>query len=368
MIPVSEPKLFNLEKKLVKECLNSNWISSQGPYVEKFEKDFAKFNKIKYALCVSNCTVALHLSLLALGIGKGDEVICPSLSFISPANMVRHVGAKLVLVDVNSEDLNINANLIKKKITKKTKAIIVVHQFGSPANIDQIIEISKKYKIKIIEDNAESIGSKFNNKLTGLFGDLATYSFFGNKILTTGEGGMIITNKYSYYKKIKILRDHGLTNKKKYIHSYLGFNYRMTNLQAAIGIGQLKNINKIIKKKAEILEWYKFFLKEVKDIRFIPLQIKSSKKTVNWLVTIYIQNITKKKLSLLIKNMFNKKVDIRRMIQPVYKAKHFNKDFLKSNFPISEEYSYKSLHLPSSTNLSKSKVKLVCDLLKNELK
>ena len=367
MIPISEPKLFNLEKKLVKDCLMTNWISSQGPYVEKFEKNFAKFNKMKYAISVSNCTTALHLSLLALGIKKGDEVICPSLSFISPANMVSHVGATLKLVDVNENDLNIDAELIEKEITSKTKAIIVVHQFGNPADIDKILKISRRHKLKVLEDNAESIGSKFKNKLTGTFGDIATYSFFGNKIMTTGEGGMIVTNNLNYYKKIKILRDHGLTNRKKYVHSILGFNYRLTNIQAAIGIGQLQNIKKILNKKQTILNWYINCFKNFKKIEFLPLKKDNNKINVNWLVTINIPKISKSKLTKLINSLGKRNIDVRRMIQPIYKAKHFKQNFKTKRFPVAEMYSYSSIHLPSSINLTKSQVEYISRILVKEL-
>lgn len=368
MIPVSEPKLFKEEKNLIQNCLKTNWISSQGPYVSKFEKNFAKFHKIKYAISVSNCTTALHLSLLALGIKKGDEVICPSLSFISPANMIEHVGAKLVLVDVNNRDLNIDHRLIEREITKRTKAIIVVHQFGNPSNLREILKICKKFKIKLIEDNAEAIGSKFMNKLTGTFGDVSTFSFFGNKILTTGEGGMIITNNKRYYQKIKILRDHGLVDKKKYLHKYLGFNYRMTNLQAAIGIGQLKNIKIILKNKDRILFCYKKYLSKNSLIKIVPLEKDISITSVNWLVTIYIPTISKIKMTKLISKLNNKGVDIRRMIQPIYKAGHFKNKFDKKKYKISEEFSYKSIHLPSSINLNDSKIRFICSLLVSELK
>ena len=367
MIPIAEPKLFKLDKKILKESIDSNWISSQGPYISRFEEDFAKFQKSKFAIAVSNCTTALHLALLALKIKKGDEVICPALTFISPANMIHYTGAKLKLVDVSNYDLNLNAEILEKYITKKTKAIIVVHQFGYPANMNEILRISKKYKLKIIEDNAESIGSKYHGKLTGSFGDIATYSFFGNKIITTGEGGMITTNNKSLCKRIKILRDHGLTNKELYVHGFLGFNYRMTSLQAAIGIGQLSNLKKILVKKREILETYKSKLSLIKNLKIFPLNENKNIKNVTWLITIKLNNFSKKKMNLLCKSMNKKGVNVRRMIQPVYKAKHFQRYFNKNDFPIAEKFSYSCLHLPSSLNLSKKEINLICKLLSFEI-
>ena len=193
MIPISEPYLSKKAKKYLNNCFDANWISSQGPYIKKFEKSLAKYHGVKNCILTSSCTTALHLALKSLNIREGDEVICPDLTFIAPANMIILSGAKLKLVDVDPSTLAIDHKQIEKKITKKTKAIIVVHQFGHSADMDPIMKIAKKYKLKVIEDNAESIGGKYKGKKLGTIGDVATLSFYANKIITCGEGGAILT-------------------------------------------------------------------------------------------------------------------------------------------------------------------------------
>lgn len=368
MIPISEPFLFKDEKKYVHECIQTGWISSQGKYIKKFEDDFSEYHNTKYCIAVSNCTVALQLALMGLDIGSGDEVICPALTFISPANMILHVGAKLVLVDVNKNDLNINVDYIESKITRKTKAIIAVHQFGSPANMKKICRIAKKHKLFVIEDNAESIGSSIGGKLTGTFGDIATYSFFGNKIISTGEGGMLIVKSKKIFNKIKLLRDHGLIDKEKYIHSRIGFNFRMTNMQAALGCGQLKNLNKILDKKKTIFENYSKFLKNNKYINILPLKTEKEYKCVTWLFTIYIKKINKKNRELLINNMKKNGIDCRRMIRPVADAYHIRNLQSVSHFDVADDFSYKSIHLPSSFNITLEQIKFIAKCLNKELK
>ena len=216
MIPIFEPYFTGNEKKYLMDCIDTSWISSQGEYILKFEQALADYQNMEYAIVTSNCTTALHLSLKALGIGPGDEVICPDLTFIAPANMVVLSGAKLVLVDIHPETLTIDPDLLEEKITKRTRAIIVVHQFGHAAHMDEIMAFAKKYNLKIIEDNAESIGATYKGKLLGTFGDVSTYSFFGNKIITTGEGGAILTNNEDTAIKCRELRDHGMDHQKKY--------------------------------------------------------------------------------------------------------------------------------------------------------
>ena len=355
MIKFSEPVIDNKEIISVTKTLKSGWISSQGSTVETFEKNFSKIHSNIHSLSTSNCTTALHLALKSLDIGKGDEVICTNLTFIAPANMIELTGAKLVLVDIYKKNFSMNIDDLKKKITKKTKAILVVHAFGYPANMKEIKKIANKHKLKIIEDVAEAIGAKVNKKLCGTMGDVACFSFFANKIITTGEGGMLLIKNKKIYKKAKLLRDHGMTPEKKYYHKVLGFNYRMTSMQAAIGIEQLKKLNSILKKKKQIKSIYK---KNLLQKNFTTFPLNENKNSVEWFVTIILKNKNLRKR--FINFMKLKKIECRPMIFPVSFASHFKSKFKSKNFPKSYDISLRSVHLPSSINLTSKSLKYVC--------
>ncbi|ETR71599.1 MAG: perosamine synthetase [Candidatus Magnetoglobus multicellularis str. Araruama] len=254
-IPVSEPQIGTKELQYVSECLLSGWVSSSGKFVQQFEKMYAEFCGAKYAVATSNGTTALHLALLSLNISKGDEVIVPALTFIATANAVKYTGAEPVFIDSEPETWNLDPNMIEKSITPRTKAIIPVHLYGHPANMDLIHNIASKHKLAVIEDAAQAHGALYKKRV-GLINqtDVGCFSFFGNKILTTGEGGMAITNRQELFEKMKILRDHGMSVKQKYLHSVMGYNYRMTNIQAAIGVAQLEKL-RILLKKTKLLNF-----------------------------------------------------------------------------------------------------------------
>ena len=361
MIPIYVPFLNKKAKRYVLKCVETNWISSQGAYIHKFEKALAKYHKVKYCITTSGCTSALHLAIKSLNIGKGDEVICPDLSFIAPANMIVLSGAKLKLVDINSETLAIDHKQIEKKITKKTKAIMVVHQFGHSADMDPIMQIARKYNLRVIEDNAESIGGRYKGKKLGTIGDVATLSFYANKIITTGEGGAILTDSKKIAEKCYVLRDHGMSKTTdrimRYIHLDLGYNYRMTNMQAALGFSQLEIINKILKKRNTQKLLYEKYLSQITEIK-----VRSFKNwclPVHWMTTI---SIKKKNLrNKLINFLFKEGVDARPMINPIHQAYHFKKYFNKKNFKNSINVSKNSLHIPSSTLLNKREIKFICN-------
>ena len=360
MIPIYIPCLNKKAKKYVSQCIETNWISSQGAYIRKFEKALAKYNKVKYCVATSSCTTALHLAIKSLNIGKGNEVICPDLTFLAPANMIELSGAKLKLIDINPETLAIDHKQIEKKITKRTKAIMVVHQFGHSADMDPIMKIARKYNLKIIEDNAEGIGGKYKGRKLGTIGDVATLSFYANKIITSGEGGAVLTNSKKIADKCYVLRDHGMSRSsdpiKRYIHLDLGFNYRMTNMQAAVGFSQLEIINKILKIRNNQMLLYQKYLSQIKEIK-----IRTFKKwcsPVHWMTTI---TINKKYLrNKLIHFLLKEGIDARPMINPVHHAKHFKNIFKKQKFSNSEYISANSVHLPSSTNLKKKQIKFIC--------
>ena len=364
MIPIFIPKLNKKAKQYVTKCIETNWISSQGAYIRKFENALAKYHNVKYCIATSGCTSALHLSLKSLKLKKNDEVICPDLTFIAPANMIVLSGAKLKLVDIDSETLAIDHKQIEKNINKNTKAIMVVHQFGHSADMDPIMKIAKKYKLKVIEDNAESIGGKYKGKKLGTIGDLATLSFYANKIVTSGEGGAVLTNSKELAERCYILRDHGMIKTldpiKKYTHVDLGFNYRMTNMQAAVGFSQLEIIKKTLKIRKNQMLLYQKYLSQINQIK-----VRSFKKwcsPVHWMTTITIK---KKYLrNKLIHFLLKKGVDARPMINPVHEAHHFKRIFNKKNFTNSINISRNSIHLPSSTSLTRNEIKYISNKVK----
>lgn len=359
MIPIFEPSLTALEKEYLISAFDTGWISSQGEFLGEFEQNFAKFHGMKHAIASSNCTTALHLALLAAGVTQGSEVICPDLTFIAPANMIRLCGAVPVLVDIEPISWCIDPNKIEEKITNKTKAIIVVHAFGHAANMEKIVELSNHYGLALIEDVAEAPGAFFNSQLAGTFGDFSCYSFFANKIITTGEGGMILTNHSDHEKSIRILRDHGMSREVRYVHEVVGFNYRMTNMQAAIGLGQLTRFIDILEAREKQSNQYRNNFAGNSRIQWRPVEPWCN--SVHWLATITLRSAELR--NNLLAYLKNNKIDARQMVYPVHMAKPYQSSNKNSDFPISNDISLKSLHLPSSTNLTENQVDYICSIV-----
>ena len=349
------------EFNYVSDCLKTNWISSIGKYVELFEKKFRNFFNYKLSLTTSSGTTALHLALQVLDIKRGDEVIVPNLTFASPINSIIMSGAKPVIVDIDEKTYNIDANEIKKKITKRTKAIICVHLYGQACNLEELLKIKKKNQIFLIEDCAEALGTKYKGKYVGNFGDISTFSFYGNKTITTGEGGMLVTSNKKFYDKAKILRAHGMNPKKRYWHDLVGFNYRMTNLQAAVGLAQMEKANIIIKKKIQIANYYNFEIdklnKEIKEKIIVP---QANKNIVNsyWLYNVRIKDIDYNLRDKILNFLEIKGINGRTFFYPLSEMKIYKK-YSNSNSEISNKISKSGLCLPSSTNLKKSEIKYI---------
>lgn len=310
--PVAQPNLAGNELKYVTDAVLSTWISSAGKYIDEFENGFAKFCDCQFGVSTSNGTVALHLALLALGIGPGDEVIVPDFTFAATANAVLHANAKPVIVDIDPLSWCIDPKEIEKAITPNTKAIIPVHVYGQPCDMDSIMSIAKKYNLKVIEDCAEAHGAKFKGKVVGSFGDISCYSFFGNKILTTGEGGMCVTNSEELNDAMRVLRDHGMNKKKKYWHDVLGYNYRMTNLQGALGCAQLERINDLINQRKQVENQYKETLKDISIIRWQE-QLTGHDK-VTWLVSAWLPDGNRDKL---FDELKKNQIDVRPFFYPM---------------------------------------------------
>ena len=255
-IPVYRPSLTGNEKKYVNECLDSTWISSKGQFLERFEDSLKGYLNARYATAVCNGTVALHLALVALGIGAGDEVIVPTLTYIASVNAIAYVGAEPVFVDSERESWQLDPEDVRRKITPRTRAIMVVHLYGHPADMDAIIAIAREHDLFVIEDCAEAFGSRIRGQHVGTFGDIATFSFFGNKTVTTGEGGMVVTNDATLYDRAVHFKGQGLAKHRTYWHDVIGYNYRMTNICAAIGLAQMERADELLGKKLALARRY----------------------------------------------------------------------------------------------------------------
>lgn len=352
--PVYIPFVCENEKKYVNDCLDSNWISSKGKYISKFEKAFANYLHIKYAAGTCNGTVPIHLALLALGVKSGDEVIVPSFTYIASVNPIKWIGAKPVFVDSLDKTLQIDPKDIEKKITPKTKGVIIVHLYGHPCDMDAILKIIKKHHLFLIEDTAEAFGAKYKGKYVGTFGDIGTFSFFGNKTITTGEGGMAVTNNKTLFDKIVHLKGQGVCLEKEYWHDVVGYNYRMTNIAAAIGLAQLECADSIIAKKRKIAGWYNLYLSKNKHIRMLT----EEKGVINsfWMITIVVDNANNRVL--LRDKLRRNGIETRPAFYPAHVLPPY-----KSNIklPVSENLSSCGINLPSHTYLTKKDVKFICD-------
>jgi len=360
--PVSVPNVTQKDIISVNKALKAGWISSEGPEVKKFEKNFSKYIGHKYAVAVSSGTAALEIAIKSLNLKKGDEIIIPNFTIISNALAAIKQDLKIKLIDCGKFDWNMDISQIKKNISKKTKAIIATHIYNFPLRIDLLKKICKKKKIFIIEDAAEVLGQKLNKKLCGSYGDISTFSFYANKQITTGEGGMITTNNKKLYEKSSSLRNLSFGKKDRFNHDDIGWNYRMTNIQASLGISQLKRINQIVKTKHKIgLEYYKR-LKSNSNL-YIPELQKKYAKNIYWVVAILILN---KKLKIDAKSMMTKLKAEGIATRPFFWPMHMQKILKKYNiskntsFPNSNYICKYGLYLPSGLNLKTSEINFIC--------
>ncbi len=355
--PVYQPSLTGNEKKYVDECLDSTWISSKGKFIGKFEDDFAKFIGVDYATSVCNGTVAVHLALVALGIGEGDEVIVPTFTYIASANPVLVVNAKPVFVDSLPDTWQMNPEDIVAKITDKTKAIVVVHLYGHPCDMDAIMEIAKKHNLYVIEDCAEAIGSKYKGQTVGSFGDVGCFSFFGNKTMTCGEGGMVVTDDATLADRLRRYKNQGNAKYREYWNDILGFNYRMTNIQAAIGLAQLEQVEGFIEKKRQIANWY---IEELKDY---PLVFNKETKDVfhtYWMVSCLVEKADMR--DDLREYLKINGVETRPTFYPIHTMPVYVHEFSKHK--VAEDIALRGMNLPSYPALTREDVKNICNVIK----
>ncbi|KAA3616677.1 MAG: DegT/DnrJ/EryC1/StrS family aminotransferase [Calditrichaeota bacterium] len=356
--PVYQPTFSEKEKEYVNECLDSTWISSKGKFISLFEEHFARFNGVKYSAAVTNGTVALHLALIALGIGEGDEVIVPTLTYIASVNAIAYTGATPVFVDSLSDTWQMNPIDIKKNITHKTKAILAVHLYGHPCEMDSIVKIAKENDLFLVEDCAEAIGTKYKGTLVGTFGDIGTYSFFGNKTITTGEGGMVITNDETLHSRMVHYKGQGLAKYREYWHDVIGYNYRMTNICAAIGLAQLEKIQSVLNKKRAIANWYKEYLTH------IPVNFHEEIGEVYhsyWMCSILV-NEPKLRDSLR-QYLMDRKIETRPVFYPVHTMPMYASKYQKHGN--AEDLGWRGINLPSYPDLGKADVKYICQQIEN---
>jgi len=364
-IPVHEPSLGNEELNYVVDAVKSGWIGSAGgEYLKEFEKKFAKYHRMKHAIATSNGTAALHVALKALGIGKGDEVIVPTLTFVATANAVVYCNAKPVFADSHPEYYNIDPSKIEEVITPKTRAIIPVHLYGHPCDMDWIRDIAEDHDLYIIEDVSQAHGAEYKGKKLGTFGDIACFSFYGNKIITTGEGGICLTNDDKLAEKIRLLINHGKNPIKHFWHDVIGFNYRMTNLQAAIGVAQINKLDKYISKKRKIAKWYEESLKELEEEELIKLYPEMKwAKCVYWLYSILIEDKFDVTRDTIGKNLEEKGIETRPFFYPIHTMPIY-KDSKSSNLSVAEEIARKGISLPSGVKLDKEEIEIVSNEIK----
>jgi perosamine synthetase len=355
-IPIYKPSLTGNEKQYVNECLDSTWISSKGKYISLFEEEFARYVDVKHATTVSNGTVALHLALLALGIGPGDEVIVPTLTYIASVNAISYTGAIPVFVDSLGDTWQVNPVDIQKKITTRTKAVMAVHLYGHPCEMDEIVQICNKNGLFLVEDCAEAIGSKYKGKHVGTFGDISTFSFFGNKTITTGEGGMVVTNDETLFNRSVHFKGQGLANHRQYWHDVIGYNYRMTNISAAIGLAQLEQVDSFLEKKIAIANWYMELIKNPK----VEFHI-GSKGIIHsyWMFSILVpDNKSREKLRDL---LALHGVETRPLFYPVHTMPMYCHNFQKH--PVAENLGWRGINLPSFPSLQKEDVLSIANII-----
>lgn len=365
MIYVNTPFLGNLELKYISECIKKGWVSSEGPYVKQFEEAFAQFCGVKYGVACSNGTSALHLGLLSLGIKQGDEVIIPTFTMIATAYALIYIGAKPVLVDAEPRTWNMNVGQIESKLNNRTKAIIPVHIYGHAVKMDTVWKIARVKKIAVFEDAAEAHGAEYKGKKAGSLGDAAAFSFYANKIITTGEGGMVVTDNKKVARNAGYFRNMAFQKKTRYLHKDIGYNYRLTNLQAAVGLAQTQRIKELISKKRRIARLYNERLRDIEGIT-TPIE-ESWAKNVYWMYGILVDEkafgLSRDRIR---ESLYAQGIDTRAFFIPMHQQPVFQKMglFLKERYPVAEDISRRGLYLPSGLSLRENEIDFICGRLK----
>lgn len=369
MIPISQPLIAKNAKKYVNECLQTGWVSSAGSFVEKFEEKFARFVGTRYAVATSSGTSALHLALASLHIEKNDEVIVPTYTMIASVLPLLYIGAKPVFLDSEKATGNMDVSLVEQLITKKTKAIMPVHMFGHPVDMAPITRLAKKYGLAVIEDSAEAHGAQYYSQKdkkwmkVGSIGTIGCFSFYGNKIITTGEGGMLTTNSKKIADRAKSLRNLARTPGQHFLHKEIAFAYRMSNLEAAVGLAELEEIDRYIKRKREIAKKYNKLLADIPAVQ-LPVE-KSYAKSVFWQYGILLQNGTTP--SSLARELQKHNIETRRFFVPMHKQPALEAFKTHNRYPVAEKLYQQGLCIPSGVALTDQQQITVVHALKRIL-
>ncbi len=364
MIPVCEPLLGEKEIEYVLDCLKTNWISSKGKYIEQFEEKFAHYCGGKYGISTTSGTTALHLALASVGIGPGDEVIVPTFTMIATAFAVVYTGANPILVDSEPETWNMDVGQIEEKITDRTKAILPVHIYGHPCDMEPILTLAREHDLYVIEDAAEAHGAEYKGKKAGGIGNIGCFSFYGNKVITTGEGGMVVTSDEGIAERARALKDLAFSREKRFLHTGLGFNYRMTNIQAAIGLAQFERIDELAEMRRRNARLYNSYLKDIKGIR-LPVE-KEWAKNIYWMYSILIEDEYGMSRDELMAALEKKGIETRTFFIPVHEQPAFQKMglFKEENYPVAEALSRKGMYLPSSSGLKEKEIRYICNVIR----
>lgn len=360
VIPVAAPTLSGNEAKYVMDCLDSTWISSTGKYIELFEDAFAQFCGVKHAITCSNGTTALHLALLGLGLQPGDEVIVPTLTFIASANAVVYCGGQPVFVDVDPDIWSIDPSQIEARITPRTRGIIAVHLAGHPADMDAILHIARRHSLFVLEDAAQAHGATVNGRRVGSIGDIGSFSFFGNKIISTGEGGMITTNDEAMARKIRLLKNHGMDPARRYWHPVVGYNFRMTNIQAAIGLAQVERVGWQLERRRELVSWYAEDLAGMPEITW--QREKRWARHVWWMFTAVLGDRFGDREAIMVR-LKERGIETRGVVYPMHQLPPYQDAARGARFPVADRLSARGVNLPTWAGVTREDVRYICQSL-----
>lgn len=364
-IPVNIPLLDGNENKYLNECMDTGWISSEGPFVKRFEDNFSGRMGRKYGVAVANGSVALDAAVVALGIGAGDEVIMPAFTIISCAAAIVRAGAKPILVDSDPVTWNMDVSLIEGKITPKTKAIMVVHIFGLPVDMVPVLALAQKYNLMIIEDAAQMHGQTYNGKQCGSFGDVSTFSFYPNKHITTGEGGMIVTDNPAIADKCRSLRNLCFKPEQRFVHDELGWNFRMTNLQAALGVAQVERLDEFVLRKRRMGHRYSELLEGIQSLQ-LPLKETHYAQNIYWVYGLMLDDRVPFNAAEAMRLLAEKNIGCRPFFWPMHEQPVFMKMgwYSGESYPVAEKMGRRGFYIPSGLGLSIEQVEIVAEAVR----